>query len=92
MISASGKTEESLLIQIDVTTSVAQRSRERMSSNKRKNIYSDRIRKLEDRWTKRTVKKENWKEKRLQSFCVTLVSNYNGKLSPAFKNYLYNPY
>jgi len=37
-----------------------------MSSDKRKNIYFDRIRKLEDRWTKRTGKKENWKEKQSQ--------------------------
>lgn len=44
-----------------------------MSSNKRKNIYSDRSRNLEDRWTKRTgKKKENWKEKQLQSFYVCL--------------------
>jgi hypothetical protein len=72
VISASGKTDESLLIQIDVTASAVQRSHVRMSSNKRENIYSDRIRKLEDGWTKRTGKKENWKEKLLESFymCV----------------------
>jgi hypothetical protein len=57
VIGASGTAEESLLIQIDVTASVVQRSRARMSSNKRKSIHSDRIRKLEDRWNKRTGKK-----------------------------------
>jgi hypothetical protein len=74
VISASGKTEESLLIQRDVTASVVQRSRARMSSNKKENIYSDRIRKLEDRWTKRIGKKENWKDKQLNHFmCVSVV-------------------
>jgi hypothetical protein len=70
VISASRKTEESLLIQ----TSVVQKSRARMFSNKRKNIYSDKIRKPEDRWTKRIGKKENWKGKQLNHFmCVSVV-------------------
>jgi hypothetical protein len=59
VFSVSGTTDKSLLTQTDVIASVVQISRARISSNKRKTIPSDRIRKLKDRWTKRTGKKEN---------------------------------
>jgi N-acetylglutamate synthase-like GNAT family acetyltransferase len=84
VISASGKTEESLLIQIDDTASVVQRSRARMSSNKRKKTFI-----LTELEILKTAGLNGLERKTVTIIlCVALLSNCKGKLSPSLKNYL----
>jgi hypothetical protein len=77
VIGASGTTEESLQIKIDGSASVVQGSLAKTSSNKRKSIHSDKVKKLEDCWTNGLEINKTGKKNSYNHLCVTLLSKHD---------------
>jgi len=74
VISASGKTEESLKKQIDVTASVVQRSRARMSSDERKTFILTELENLKTAGLNGLERKKTGKKTNYNNFmCDSVV-------------------